>query len=149
MDSTDFKILKILQHKARIPNVEIARKIKMAPSAVLERIKKLEVCGIIEGYEVRLNPEQFKKSLVAFIQIQLKEISAIKSTGEELAKIDEIQEIHYLAGEDCLMVKLRTADIAELQRVLSTKIISMEKVKSVKTLISLSTLKETAKIPID
>ena len=45
MDTTDYKILKILQNKARIPNVEVARQIKMAPSAVLERIKKLEAAN--------------------------------------------------------------------------------------------------------
>ena len=35
LDDISLKILKILQEKARIPNVEIARRIEMAPSAVL------------------------------------------------------------------------------------------------------------------
>ncbi len=42
----DLTILKILQEKARSPNVEVARKVGMAPSAVLERIRKLEKQGI-------------------------------------------------------------------------------------------------------
>ncbi|MCK5100520.1 MAG: winged helix-turn-helix transcriptional regulator, partial [Desulfobacteraceae bacterium] len=54
MDDIDYKILQILQKKARIPNVDVARKIGMAPSAILGRIKKLEDRGIIDGYEVRL-----------------------------------------------------------------------------------------------
>ncbi|MCP4719899.1 MAG: winged helix-turn-helix transcriptional regulator, partial [Desulfobacteraceae bacterium] len=64
MDKTDLQILQILQKKARIPNVEVARTIGMAPSAVLERIKKLEARGIIEGYEVRLNPEMFNCTMI-------------------------------------------------------------------------------------
>ena len=41
IDAVSLKILKILQKKARIPNVEVARQVGMAPSAVLERIRKL------------------------------------------------------------------------------------------------------------
>ena len=48
MDETDFKILKILQKKARVPNVEVAREIGLAPSAILERIIKLEARGLID-----------------------------------------------------------------------------------------------------
>ena len=77
IDSTDLKILKILQDKARIPNVEVARRVGMAPSAVLERIRKLEKQGFIDGYEVRLNPKRFAKSLVAFVRVK------IKKSGDE------------------------------------------------------------------
>ena len=59
IDDISLEILKILQEKARIPNVEVARQVGMAPSAVLERIRKLEKQRIIEGYEVRLNPKIF------------------------------------------------------------------------------------------
>ena len=56
IDEISLKIIKILQNKARIPNVEVAREVGMAPSAVLERIRKMEKQGFIDGYEVRLNP---------------------------------------------------------------------------------------------
>ena len=56
IDEIDHRILEILQEKARVPNAEVARQVGMAPSAVLERIRKLEERGFIEGYEVRLNP---------------------------------------------------------------------------------------------
>ncbi len=49
MDTTDLLILQILQKKARIPNVEVSRKIGMAPSAVLERIKKIGSQGNYPG----------------------------------------------------------------------------------------------------
>ena len=63
IDEISLKIIKILQNKARIPNVEVARQVGMAPSAVLERIRKLEKQGFIDGYEVRLNPRRFRMSL--------------------------------------------------------------------------------------
>jgi Lrp/AsnC family transcriptional regulator, leucine-responsive regulatory protein len=146
MDNIDLQILKILQKKARVPNVEVARKIGMAPSAVLERIKKLEAQGVIEGYEVRLNPNMFKGSMIAFIQIKLAFPDQLIKTGEMLAKIEQIQEVHFLAGEDCLLVKLRISDNAELETILRTHIANINIVKETKTFIALSTFKESAKI---
>jgi Lrp/AsnC family leucine-responsive transcriptional regulator len=146
MDATDHQILQILQKKARIPNVEVARKIGMAPSAVLERIKKLEAGGIIQGYEVRLNPDMFNCSLIAFIQIKLNDSNMLFETGKTLSKIEQVQEVHYLAGEDCLMVKLRASDNVQLESLLSTKITSLDAVKTTKTFIALATYKESAKI---
>ena len=72
IDEISLNILKILQKKARIPNVEVARQVGMAPSAVLERIRKLEKMGLIDGYEVRLNPKKFRRNLVAFIMVTTK-----------------------------------------------------------------------------
>lgn len=146
MDTIDLQILKILQKKARIPNVEVARNIGMAPSAVLERIKKLEAQGVIQGYEVRLNPEMFHCSMIAFIQIKVMNPGRLFKTGELLSKIEQIQEVHYLAGHDCLMVKLRISDNTELETILRTQITNLEAVIDTKTFIALSTYKESAKI---
>ena len=66
IDVISLKILKILQKKARIPNAEVARQVGLAPSAVLERIRKLEHLGIIKGYEVRINPEYFDRGVQVF-----------------------------------------------------------------------------------
>ena len=146
MDDTDLQILQILQKKARVPNVEVARNIEMAPSAVLERIKKLEAQGVIEGYEVRLNPDMFNCSMIAFIQIKVMTPARLAETGKTLSKIEQIQEVHLLAGDDCLMVKLRISDNKQLETILKTQIATLDAVKDTKTLIALSTYKESAKI---
>ncbi len=146
MDTTDLQILKILQKKARIPNVEVARKIGMAPSAVLERIKKLEAKGVIEGYEVRLNPDMFNCSMIAFIQIKVHKPSLLLETGQYLSTIEQVQEVHYLAGKDCLMIKLRAKNNTELETILRKKIASLDSVQDTQTSIALSTYKESAKI---
>ena len=110
IDETSLKILKILQDKARIPNVEVARQVGLAPSAVLERIRKLENQGIIDGYEVRLNPKQFLKSLIAFITVKSDAEADIEEIGRKLALLPEVQEVHHMAGEDGCLVKVRVLD---------------------------------------
>ena len=149
IDEISLKILKILQEKARIPNVEVARQVGLAPSAVLERIRKLEKQGIIDGYEVRLNPKRFAKSLVAFVSVKLKQLGDEIRVGQKLALIPEVQEVHYVAGEDAFLVKVRAADTEDLSRLTRDKIGAIASVRSTQTAIVLSTYKETARIPIE
>ncbi|MFO7964613.1 MAG: Lrp/AsnC family transcriptional regulator [Desulfobacterales bacterium] len=149
IDDISFKILKILQEKARIPNVEVARQVGMAPSAVLERIRKLEKQGFIDGYEVRLNPKRFGKSLVAFISIKTDEKADSDAIGRMLAEVPEIQEVHYTTGGDGHLVKVRVSDTTELNRIIQNKIRSIKGVIATQSSIVLGTFKETARIPLE
>ena len=149
IDEVSLQILKILQKKARIPNVEVARQVGMAPSAVLERIRKLEKQGIIEGYEVRLNPRHFGRSLVAFVSVVLDRPTAAVDVGRKLSEIALVQEVHYVAGADGFFLKIRAADTEELELVLREQISVIEAVSATRTWVVLSTHKETARIPIE
>lgn len=149
IDETSMEILKILQDKARIPNVEVSRQVGLAPSAVLERIRKMEKNGIIDGYEVRLNPEQFSKSQISFIHISTQQQSSEhENIGETLARIPEIQEVHFIAGEDGYLVKARTANTKELGELLQNQISRIDGVISTRTTTVLQSYKETSRIPI-
>lgn len=149
LDEIDHNILRILQEKARIPNVEVARQVGMAPSAVLERIRKLERQGMIDGYEVRLNPERFGRRLVAFVTVTTAGPEAEPVTGNRLAAIADVQEVHFVAGQDSYLIKVRCADTRALDRLLREKIATLDGVVATRTAIALTTLKETARIPID
>jgi len=149
LDDISLKILRILQEKARVPNSEVARQVGMAPSGVLERVRKLEKQGIIDGYEVRLSPERFGRSLVGFVFVTPAPGADEAGLGKALAKIPDVQEVHYMAGEDGFMVKLRASDTAMLDRIRREKIANLPQVRSTRTLIALSTFKETARIPLD
>jgi Lrp/AsnC family transcriptional regulator, leucine-responsive regulatory protein len=147
LDAISLDILKILQEKARIPNIEVSRQVGLAPSAVLERIRKMEKQGIIDGYEVRLNPERFHRTLVAFVHVQTT-TAASAEVGQQLAHIPEVQEVHFVAGDDCYLVKVRTADTLSLSLLLQDRIAAISGVISTKTETVLSTIKETSRIPL-
>jgi len=149
IDGISLKILKILQKKARIPNVEVARQVGLAPSAVLERIRKLEKLGIIKGYEVLLNPEFFDRGLVAFLTVKTSEFANDAEIGKKIAHRPKVQEVHYVAGNDAFLVKVRGSNPEELDRLIREKIKSIDGVQSISTAIVFSTYKETSQIPID
>ena len=149
MDEINLKIIKILQEKARIPNVDVARIIDMAPSAVLERIRKLEKQGYIDGYEVRLNPEKFNRKMIAFITVNEKGESMNNQLGDALSNIPGVQEVHYVSGNDSYLVKIRVSGHEEVRRIVRENIQSQPGVHSTQTSIVLESYKETSSIVID
>ena len=110
LDDTDLKILTYLQPDSTMPNVELAKKLSMAPSAVLERVKKLEQKGIIEGYPTRINPAALNMKLLAFIFVKSSEGPGDETVAQHLAALPEVLELHHIAGEDCYLLKVRAED---------------------------------------
>lgn len=148
IDTIDRQILDILQANARTTNADIARAVGMAPSAVLERIRKLEVRGIIAGYTARLNPAALGRTVLAFILVRSKTGCWEQTTADQLAAVPEIQEVHHIAGEDCFLVKVRVRDTAELGALLRTKFEGIGTIGSTRTTIVLETVKETMSLPV-
>lgn len=149
IDEVDRKILEIMQVDGRVANAEIARRIGMAPSAILERIRKLEDRGVIAGYTARLNPSAIDKPLLAFVFVKADERVWQTGTGEALAEIPEVQEVHHIAGEDCFLVKIRARDTESLGRLMRERFGAISSIGSTRTTIVLETVKETTSLPIE
>ncbi|HKI79203.1 MAG TPA: Lrp/AsnC family transcriptional regulator [Ignavibacteriaceae bacterium] len=143
INKIDAQILNILQQNSRISNAEIARQIKMAPSAVLERIKKLEKNKIIKKYTVQIEASEVDKELLAYVLVKANGPIVDNKTAKELAKVPEVQEVHIVAGEDCFLVKVRAENPAKLTELLRKKIASINSISSTSTTIVLETVKET------
>ena len=148
LDSTDLKILAYLQDDACIANAALAKKVGMAPSAVLERVKKLEQKGVIEVYTTRFRPEALDLKMLAFIFIKSSEGPGNISVAKQIMKIPEVLELHNIAGEDCYLVKVRTQDPQSLIRLMREKFGKIQNILSTKTTIVLETLKESNNLPI-
>lgn len=148
INNIDRKIVLLVQENARIANNEIARQIGMAPSATLERVRKLEAAGTIRSYKAQLNPSTFGLSLLAFIFIRANEGITSSCVGTTLSQIPEVQEVHHVAGEDCYLVKVRVANPEALSRLLRERIGVIESVISTRTTVVLETMKETTDLPI-
>lgn len=149
LDDKDREILRLLQENARIPNAEIARRIDMAPSAVFQRIRKLEEAGIITGYEAQLDPRALGYGLVAFVRVQTGEGARAPDIIAALNAFPMVQEVHRVVGEDCFFVKVRVEDTHVLAELLDRHIQVIPGVASTKTTIVLTTAKETRRLPLE
>lgn len=146
INDIDKKILNILQQNARIANAEIARQVGLAPSAVLERMKKLEERGVIRGYATQIDAAQIDFGLTAFVAVRTNECCS--ETDKFLAEIPEVLEVHDVAGEDSYLLKVRAKDTEHLARILRERLKNVPNVASTKTTIVLQTIKETIALPI-
>ena len=148
IDGTSLSILESLQDDARISNAELGRRVGLAPSAVFERIRKLEERGTLRGYTATIDPAAVDLGLLAFVLVRSDEPRGAPRTEAALVAMPEVQEIHHVAGEDCFMLKVRVRDTTALNDLLAERIGGLEGVRSTKTTIVLRTAKETSKIPI-
>jgi Lrp/AsnC family leucine-responsive transcriptional regulator len=148
MDTIDRRIVEILQRNARTSHAEIARQVELAPSAVLERVRKLESRGVLLDYPARVDPRALGLDLLAFVFVRADERPSDGSTGAGLARIPEALEVHHVAGEDCYLVKVRAASPEALGRLLREKFGAIPTVRSTRTTIVLGTLKESTELPL-
>ena len=114
LDPIDYQILDQLQANARETQVDIARAVGLAPSAVLERIRKLESRGIVKGYAAQVNPRALGLGLLAFVAVRSEEASSDQSIARALADCPEVLEVHHVAGDDCYLIKVRARDAEHL-----------------------------------
>jgi Lrp/AsnC family leucine-responsive transcriptional regulator len=148
INGLDRQIMTILQKNARTSNAEIARQVGLAPSAVFERIRKLEERGVLKGYNARIDPHAAGLGLVAFMFVRSNDRPGGIQTAESLAEIPEVLEVHHVAGEDCFLVKVRAADTEALGRLLRERLGKVATITSTRTTIVLETVKETSVLPI-
>ena len=149
IDATDRRILELLQGHGRITQVEIAREVGLAPSAVLERMRKLESRGVIRGYTAKVDPRAADLGMLAFVSVRTAEVAGEDRIGRQLAEAPEVLEVHHVAGDDCFLVKIRARDAEHLGELLKARFGRIKGVRSTRTTIVLGTVKESTALAFD
>ncbi|MEM8631637.1 MAG: Lrp/AsnC family transcriptional regulator [Pseudomonadota bacterium] len=142
IDAKDREILSILLEDAAVSKAEIARRVGLAPSAISERVRRLEDEGIIQGYEVRLDPRALHKPLLAFVFVTDAKPSMGFDTAAALSGVTGLEELHKIAGEDCYLLKIRAAGTDELNAIIEKQINPVQSVTRVRTTIVLNAVTE-------
>jgi Lrp/AsnC family leucine-responsive transcriptional regulator len=148
LDPVDTQIVTMLQANGRMSQADIARALDLAPSAVLERMRKLESRGVITGYIALVDPVAVDCGMLAFIAVRSTEPPGDERVGEALASIPEVLEVHHVAGDDCFLLKVRARDAQHISSLLRRRLGAIPELTSTRTTIVLDTLKETARLPM-
>lgn len=147
-DDKDAEILRLIQNNAKETQAEIARTVGLAPSAVLERLRKLESKGVICGYTALLNPRALDQGLLAFVSVRSEEAPGDDSVARGLSECPEVLEVHHVAGDDCYLIKVRARDAEHLGQLLRNRFGRIPGVRSTRTTIVLETVKESSRLRI-
>ncbi|MDH5609860.1 MAG: Lrp/AsnC family transcriptional regulator [Cyclobacteriaceae bacterium] len=150
MDSTDKKILMMLQDDSSLTHKQIAAKINMSITPVYERIKRMEKEGVILKYVALVNPEKVDKTLVAYINVSLKEHATayLKKFELEIKQFEEVQECYHIAGVFDYLLKIVVKDMKEYQSVIIDKLASMDNIVNVQSSFVLTEVNRTTALPL-
>lgn len=151
MDNINKKILSILQENSSITNSDLSKSIGMAPATTLERVKKLELSGVIKGYVALVDQKKIGKVITAFVEISMKNHSAesIKTFSRDISALPEVLECHHLAGDKDFLLKVVTEDIDSYRIFALDKLASIAGIGNVCTFFSLNTIKYSTGIPVE
>ena len=147
LDARGRKILALVQRDGKLPQAEIARRVGLSTAAVNERLKKLENAGVIRRYVAVVDPHAVGVSVTAFVEVFIEHPRLEPGFIKRVLEMDAVQECHHITGEFSLLLKLRVADMAALQRLLIEGINACEGVRQTRTVMALSTLKEESYLP--
>jgi Lrp/AsnC family transcriptional regulator, leucine-responsive regulatory protein len=114
LDSIDYKIVSALAADARISYAELGRKAGLSPSAVAERVRKLEAEKAILGYRALLDEKAFGYSVIAFIRLTC-DNTHYRPFLKFLPSLDAVQECHHITGGDAFLIKVTLPSIDQLE----------------------------------
>jgi DNA-binding Lrp family transcriptional regulator len=150
LDKIDRKILEILQANAKITNAQLSKEIGLSPAPTLERVKKLEVSGIIKSYHAKLDPAAIGLGVTTFVHVTLigHNKRNIEAFLEQINKVDEIIECHHITGSGDFILKVIAKDITAYQNLMLDKVSEIKEVDNMQSMVILSTFKDSKVLPV-
>lgn len=140
IDSVDRKILSRMVEDATVSYAELGKLVSLSPPAVHERVKRLRKSGVIERTTIEINPRALDKSLLAFIHVNTSGWGKAPKLLD-LEDLPEVEEVHSVAGDTSIVLKVRTEDTQTLELFLA-RIYTISGVVSTRTYVVLSTYLE-------
>ena len=137
IDSVDRQILNFLIEDARMPYLEIARKLIVSGGTIHQRIDRMKSVGIIEGSTLNLSYKNLGYDVTVFLGIHLTSSKELGQVIKKLSSFPEVMEAHYTTGNYALLVKIMTRNISDFHHFLAHKIQSIEAVRATESFISL------------
>lgn len=149
LDKIDLKILKILQANSKITNLDLSKQIGLSPAPTLERVKKLELSGIVESYHAQVSPSAIGLSVKTFVLVSLawQKENALNNFLDKIKSIEEITECYIITGEADFLIKIICKDIPTYEQLLFKTLSQIEEIERLKTLMTLSTVKDSKVLP--
>ena len=116
LDHTDWQILSGLQRNGRVSYADLGREAAMSPSAVAERVRRLEEAGVIAGYRAVVDPAAVGLGIMAMVRLRYPS-GNYRPFHALLDSTPEVVEAHHVTGEDCFVLKVLTRSMRHLEEV--------------------------------
>jgi len=156
LDKEDGLILKLLQHDCKLTAREIARMVHSPITTVFAKIKRMEELGVIKEYRAILDAHKLDCSTTAFVLASFSYMGknnggliSQRDIAKEISKFSEVQEVHIIAGDWDLLIKLRAENVDAVGKFVIDKLRLVKGIEKTLTCMVFETSKETTEIVVD
>lgn len=150
MDELDSAIVRQLQEDARQSNRDIARKVGVAPSTCLERIRLLRQRGVIRGYHADVALPELNRGIQAIVAAQVRPLrrNVVESFERSVARLPEVLSVFTIAGSDDFLVHVAVRDVDHLHAFLLDRFTSRPEIVGFRTSIIFQHLSKAVVEPL-
>jgi Lrp/AsnC family leucine-responsive transcriptional regulator len=127
-DNFDSRILELLQKDARITMAELGRRVHLSQPAVTERVRKLELSGVIKGYRAEVDLSRLGYGIRAMIRLARADYARVVKLIEQTP---EVINAYNVTGQDSWMLEIAVIDVAHLDAVVTRFCILTETATSI------------------
>ncbi|MDP3796050.1 MAG: Lrp/AsnC family transcriptional regulator [Polaromonas sp.] len=115
-DHYDSRILAELQRDARITMAELGRRVHLSQPAVTERVRKLELGGVIRGYRAEVDLARLGYGIRAIMRVARAEYARVVKLIEQTP---EVINAYNVTGEDSWVLEIAVIDVSHLDAVVT------------------------------
>ena len=150
IDSTDRRILVILQRQGRMSNADVAERVNLSASACHRRIQRLEAEGYIKDYVALLDPRKLQKPTTVFVEITLsgQADEILDSFEKAVARVPDVLECHLMAGSADYLLKVMADSTEDYARIHRQSLARLPGVAQMQSLFALRTVFKTTALPL-
>lgn len=149
MDSTDRKILALLQDDASMSVADIAKQVNLSQTPCWRRIQKLSDSGIITKRVALVDPDAVGLGLTVFIEIETGDHSRewLSRFADAIKQMPEVMEIYRMAGDVDYMMRISVPNMAAVDAFYQ-RLIELVPLKNVTSRFAMERVKYTTAYPI-
>ena len=125
VESTERRILSVLEEDAQASYAEIAERAEVSKPTVRKYIQKLEEEGVIVGYSADIDPKKLSGQSIAMVGIDVASERYVEAT-RQLSDIDAVESLYTSSGDHMLMAEVRAADGNALAAVIEDEILALD-----------------------
>lgn len=150
LDSTDLRILKVLQEDSSVSNVALAQKVSLSPSPTLARVKNLEARGVITRYVALADAHALGLKVNVFVQVSLEkqESGALARFEKAVSHFEEVMEVYLMTGDADYLLRIVVPDIQALERFILDHLTKIPGIKNIKSSFALKQVKYKTALPV-
>lgn len=149
-DTTDLRILAVLQKQGRISNIELSERINLSPSACHRRVQRLEDAGLIDSYVALLNARRMGRPTTVFVEITLsgQADEVLEAFEKAVARVPDVLECHLMAGSADYLLKVIAIDTEDFARIHRQYLSRLPHVVQMQSSFALRTVFRTTALPL-